>query len=59
MEWERSYWSHDLNILLDVMKNELFYLKTTWNVPGRPLFVMILSEAMVALFSKACCSLFS
>lgn len=49
-DWQRFYLTHDINILLDVMKSELFYVKTSWNVPGRPLICVTLTRAM--LFRK-------
>ncbi|KFD68076.1 hypothetical protein M514_03413 [Trichuris suis] len=47
LDWSRFYLTHDLNILIDTMKSELLYVKTTWNVPGRPLVVFVFSSAMV------------
>uniref|UniRef100_A0A5S6QS11 Phosphorylase b kinase regulatory subunit n=1 Tax=Trichuris muris TaxID=70415 RepID=A0A5S6QS11_TRIMR len=47
LDWRRFYLTHDLNILIDTMKSELLYVKATWNVPGRPLVVLVFSSAMV------------
>lgn len=57
-DWQRFYLTHDINILLDVMKSELFYVKTSWNVPGRPLICVTLSRAMIFRESFGFCELF-
>lgn len=51
LDWERFYWTHDINILLDILKSELAYLKSSWNVSGRPLFAMVISNAMLKGFA--------
>ncbi|KRY20733.1 putative phosphorylase b kinase regulatory subunit alpha, partial [Trichinella patagoniensis] len=48
LDWQRFYLTHDVNILIDTMKAELFYVKTSWNVPGRPLVVMVFSNVMIS-----------
>lgn len=47
MDWQRFYITDDLKILLDVLKSELFYLKTNWNVPGRPLLVLVITSHLL------------
>uniref|UniRef100_A0A5S6QR63 Phosphorylase b kinase regulatory subunit n=1 Tax=Trichuris muris TaxID=70415 RepID=A0A5S6QR63_TRIMR len=52
LDWQRFYLTHDTNFLIDTMKSELRYVKTSWNLPGRPLVVLVISSDMIASLSK-------
>ncbi|CDW58953.1 phosphorylase b kinase regulatory subunit alpha l iver isoform [Trichuris trichiura] len=36
-----------MSILIDTLKSELLYVKASWNVPGRPLVVLLISSGMI------------
>ncbi|KFD63405.1 hypothetical protein M514_24426, partial [Trichuris suis] len=58
LDWRRFYLTHDMSILIDTMKSELLYVKTSWNVPGRPLVVLLISSGMITgMYSNKGCSL--
>ena len=43
----RYYIASDINILLDIIKNEIAFLKTNWKMLGRPTLVLPLRSSII------------
>ena len=40
MDEERSYIASDMDMVLDMVKNEIAFLKTNWHMSGRPTIIL-------------------
>jgi len=47
MDEQRYYIASDINLLLDIFKNELAFLKSNWKILGRPIIVINLRSKIL------------